>query len=87
MLDADIQEIESVAQGYIEHGIIPRKKIEDALHIAISTVFEIDALVSWNYRHLANLYKERKIVSRNMSEGYSHTLRICTPMEVMYEND
>ena len=86
-IEENIQEIMHLAQIYIEQEIIPRKKIEDALHIAISSIYEIDALVSWNYKHMANIYKERKIISMNINEGYLHTLRICTPMEVMYDNE
>lgn len=78
-------EIENLAYIYIEHKIIPERKIEDALHIAICTVMNIDILLSWNYKHLANINKESKIISTNITEGYSRTLRIITPIEVIYE--
>jgi predicted nucleic acid-binding protein len=80
-------EIEALAEHYLEKGILPRKSLFDALHIAICTFHEIDALISWNYKHMANIHRERKITSLNLNEGYLHTLRICTPMEVMDEND
>ena len=70
---------------YIEHKIIPERKIENALHIAICTVMNIDILLSWNYKHLANINKESKIISANITEGYSRALRIITPIEVIYE--
>ena len=59
------------------------KKLEDALHIAISTILEMDVLLSWNYRHLANITKERKVQGVNIQEGYLKPLRITTPLEVM----
>ncbi|MBF0227672.1 MAG: PIN domain-containing protein [Desulfobacterales bacterium] len=79
------EEIEKLAYLYINKTIIPKKKIEDALHIAICSIFNIDILLSWNYRHMANVNKESKIMSVNISEGYNKQLKIITPMEVIYE--
>lgn len=42
----------------------------------------MDALVSWNNRHLANLPKMERINSVNLKEGYTKHLEIITPMEV-----
>jgi hypothetical protein len=78
-----VNDIHALAHMYLEQGIVPRSKLEDALHIAISTVYEMDVLLIWNYRHLANLTKERKVLSANIQEGYMKTLRITTPLEVM----
>jgi predicted nucleic acid-binding protein len=78
-----IAEIQHLAQRYIDQGIIPRKKLEDALHIAICTVNEMDVLLSWNFRHLANVSRERKVLGLNIQEGYMKALRIVTPLEVI----
>ena len=85
--DSNKEEIDSLAKGYIEKGILPPKSIADALHVAFSTFYEMDALISWNYKHLANINRERKIISLNITHGYNYTLRICSPMEVMDENN
>lgn len=81
------KEIESLTNLYIVHKIIPEKKLEDALHLAISTIFDIDIFLSWNYKHLANVNKERKIMSVNLLEGYTKSFKMVTPMEVVYEED
>lgn len=86
-IEERMNEIEELAKSYIEKRIIPDKKMEDALHIAICTVFEMDVLLSWNYKHLANVNKERLILSANLLEGYSRQFRMATPMEVMYEEE
>lgn len=88
-IDIDIfsKEIEKLVSLYFEYKIIPQKKLEDALHLAISTVYEIDVFLSWNYKHLANVNKERKIMSVNMLEGYTKAFKMVTPMEVIYEED
>lgn len=77
------KEVEEMADNYIADGVIPKKKIEDALHIAFATVYEIDILVSWNYEHLANIKKEERINSVNIKSGYTKPLRMITPLEVV----
>jgi len=84
-LDGQLDKIEDLARAYIATGVIPERKIDDALHVAICTVQEIDILLSWNYQHLANINKERLIQSVNLREGYTGQLRMATPLEVMYE--
>ncbi len=51
----NIKEIQALATLYLQKKIIPEKKIFDALHIAMSVINNIDYLVSWNYKHLANV--------------------------------
>jgi len=57
------------------------------LHIAISTVCNINYLVSWNYRHLANYGKEQKIKMLNWQQNDLQELGIITPLELLnYES-
>lgn len=58
---SDIDEIDRLAQQYLAQGAIPPKKVYDALHVACCVVEKIDYLVSWNYKHLANVNRERRI--------------------------
>ena len=81
------QEATDLSKEYISQKVIPEAKVEDALHVAISTVYEMDALVSWNNRHLANLRKMEKINGVNLKEGYTKHLEIITPMEVIADAD
>ena len=79
------EEAVDLSDKYLTQKAIPKKKVEDAKHIAITTINECDALISWNYKHLANMNKERKITVINLAEGYNYPLRLVTPMEVMGE--
>jgi len=81
------QEITDLSKEYISQGVIPKVKVEDALHVAISTVYEMDALISWNNKHLVNLLKMEKINRVNLKEGYTKYLEIITPMEVISDED
>lgn len=84
---ADMDEIERIAEKYLSAGAIPERKREDALHIAICTIFEFDILLSWNFRHLANIQKQVQINALNESMGYLKKLNFLTPLEVMYEDE
>lgn len=79
------EEILSLARMYVSEGIFPVNKIEDAIHAAVATVFEMDALISWNLKHLSNLKKMEMINGINMKEGYVKRLELITPMEVSDE--
>ena len=63
------------------------KKEDDALHIAYTTFYELDILLSWNYKHLANIFKKKKIQILNLEEGYNKPLDLITPMEVINEEN
>jgi hypothetical protein len=85
MLSSDL-EIERMADVYLARGVIPARKREDALHVAHATVRELDILLSWNFKHLANVRREGLIAAINQEEGYGHTLRLLSPLEVEDEN-
>jgi len=79
------EEIIRLARIYVSDKIFPVNKIEDAIHAAAATVFEMDALISWNLKHLSNLKKMEMINGINMKEGYVKRLELITPMEVSDE--
>lgn len=83
--DDNKEEIVALASRYIEEGAIPRRKEEDAQHVAYATLFEMDVLLSWNFKHLANVNREQKIVLVNMKAGYHYPLRLLAPLELIYE--
>jgi len=76
-------EVELLVAEYHRFGAIPVGQREDAIHVAICTVHEVDVLVSWNFKHLANVNRERRITAVNASLGYVYPLRITTPLEVL----
>ncbi|MCL2127587.1 MAG: hypothetical protein FWH38_04975 [Treponema sp.] len=78
-------EIAILSENYIKGGVIPQKKVADSLHIAYSTVFQIDILLSWNFQHLANISKEQRIIVLNRALGYNYPFRMANPLEVYFE--
>ena len=67
ILRNDVQVLENsdqannLAKLYCDKGAIPKSEFEDALHIAIATINEIDSLASWNFKHIVSINPIRKI--------------------------
>jgi len=76
------EETEALAQQYLRQGAIPKKSDEDARHVAIATIHHMDAVVSWNFRHLVNVRRIRRINIINEELGYRH-IQIVSPEEVV----
>jgi hypothetical protein len=76
-----------LASIYIGKRIIPEKKLDDSLHIAYSTFYEMDVLLSYNYKHLSNIFKKKRIMIVNLEEGYDKPLDLTTPMEVLKDDE
>lgn len=81
------KEANILATVYVNEKIILSKKVEDARHIAIATINNFDVLLSWNFKHLANINKKQKIKFINEKEGYHYPLDLLTPIQLIYEND
>jgi predicted nucleic acid-binding protein len=80
------EQIIELANKYVTEGALPVNKTEDAVHAAVATFFELDALISWNLKHLSNLKKMELINGINLKEGYTKRLQLITPMEVSDED-
>ena len=74
---------DDLAQAYLDAGVIPANKQNDARHVAIATVAGLEIVVSWNHRHLANERKRALFNAVNRLAGYERELLIHTPFEVM----
>jgi len=68
----------------IDERALPAQARDDAAHIAISTVHNIDYLLTWNCRHLDNAETKPVIRSICAVKGFICP-EICTPVELMGE--
>jgi predicted nucleic acid-binding protein len=84
--DWNILELDQAARSlsghYLSAGVIPQKYRDDAYHIAIATVNNQDAILSWNFQHIVKMKTKREVVAINLLEGY-RGIDIYTPMEVV----
>jgi hypothetical protein len=77
-------ETEELAQAYIDAGILPSKKRDDARHVAAATLGGADVVVSWNYRHLVRPSRAEQFCAINLVRGYNPLLEISTPSEILH---
>jgi hypothetical protein len=71
-----------LARRYLAEGILPANMLADAQHIAMATISQVDALVSWNFRHMVNLPRIHRYHEVNAKLGYP-TIEIRSPREVL----
>lgn len=74
----------TLAEACIQHGVLTVGHLEDAKHVAVATVAEVDALVSWNYRHLVNRRRREAFNGVNAVLGF-RPIDIVSPPEVFDE--
>jgi predicted nucleic acid-binding protein len=72
----------ALAEAYIKEKVVGDTHINDCLHIALATINHVDILVSWNFKHIVNIYRIRGYNSVNMKLGYK-TLEIRSPKEIV----
>lgn len=76
------EESRKLADNYINEKAVSNRYYEDALHIAIATINQVNVLASWNFKHIVNLDRIRMYNSVNLKNGYS-ILEIRTPREIL----
>ena len=77
-----IDEAVHLAETYINEGALTTKSFNDALHIALATLYNADVLASWNFKHFVNLNRIRLYNSINLKLGY-RMIEIRTPREIL----
>ncbi len=75
------EEIRDLARVYIEKGIFPERYVDDALHVAVTSFYEISYLVSWNFEHLVKV-KTRKLVNLVNILERLREIEIVSPQEL-----
>ncbi|MDR4497902.1 MAG: PIN domain-containing protein [Candidatus Scalindua sp.] len=74
-------EVEELAEKYIAANFVPAKYEADAIHIAFAVSYNLDVVVSWNFRHIVRLKTRLAVNGINKIEGYKE-IEICSPEEV-----
>ncbi|WP_417914141.1 type II toxin-antitoxin system VapC family toxin [Candidatus Electronema sp. JM] len=77
---------EELAVILLQKKAVPHNSPEDALHIAIAAVNEIDFILTWNFKHINNPFMRDKIRLTVESTGYKCPV-ICSPEELLGEDD
>ena len=77
-------EVRSFAKKLLARGALPKTAADDALHIALAVIHNIDYLLTWNCRHIDNAQTKPVIRGLCHEMGYRFP-EICTPEELMGE--
>lgn len=79
-------DILALATKYVHEEVVGVTSFDDCIHIATATIHRADILVSWNFKHIVNVYRIRGYNSINIRMNYP-SLEIRSPKEIVdYEN-
>ncbi|WP_159791017.1 type II toxin-antitoxin system VapC family toxin [Sodalinema gerasimenkoae] len=81
LLDLD-QSVLNLAEQFLERSSLPAKADIDAIHIAAATIHNMDYLLTWNCKHIANAQIQRKLAEISLDFGYELPI-LCTPYELL----
>ena len=79
-----VEDINQIVKVYIKNKLMPETDLGDATHLAYSSFYKIDVLLTWNCSHLANVNKKGHIKNINQSLGL-FVPEITTPLELRSE--
>ena len=66
---------------YIDKRIFPAKYIDDAIHVAVTSLNNIGILLSWNFSHMVKV-KTRRMVALVNAEKSLLPVEIISPPEL-----
>ena len=71
----------SLADRVLGSGLVPQQAAADALHVAVAALNNMDYLLTWNCKHLANAAIRRSLEQVVKEAGFCCPV-ICTPEEL-----
>jgi len=74
--------VERLAKNYIEDNVLSQKHYNDCLHLAYATIYECDALVSWNFKHLVRTSTNKGVRVVNSTNQYKE-IGIVSPDKLL----
>jgi predicted nucleic acid-binding protein len=81
------EEAIKLADTYIDEKVVGKTSLADCRHIALATIYKVDVLASWNFKHIVNLDKIKGYNSVNLRLGFS-MIEIRSPKDLVnYGND
>ncbi len=79
-------DVRDIARIYVERLLMPQDADGDALHLAVTSFYGLDVLLTWNCNHLANPNKFGHIETINRELGLKVPL-LTTPLNYLSEDD
>jgi len=80
LLDIQHPDVKILADDLIASHLLPEKALADARHVAVSAVFGVDYLLTWNCKHIANAETLPRLYTMLRNSGFEPPL-VVTPEE------
>lgn len=81
-VDGYIDEVRDLAKVLLKAHAIPETEPTDAQHVATATIYQMDVLLTWNCKHMANPVALPKTIATITKAGYSSPV-IITPEDFL----
>lgn len=75
-----------LADKYLAEKVVGRTSADDCRHIATATINKVDILVSWNFKHIVNVFRIRGYNAVNLRYGHMQ-LDIRSPKEIVNDGE
>jgi len=75
-----------LARTLVTSGLVPAIASPDAVHIALASVHQIDFLVTWNFKHIANPHTTERMRTRINDSGFRMPV-MCSPEELLNDDE
>ncbi|MCL1793933.1 MAG: type II toxin-antitoxin system VapC family toxin [Oscillospiraceae bacterium] len=82
----ETDEINNLADEYVNSGVLPKKSTDDCLHMAYAVVTNCDIIISWNFKHLVNYRTINKVKVVNTVNHYKE-ISIISPTMLLEGGD
>ena len=80
------EEAFDLASQYIDEKVVGHTSFDDCVHIATATLNKVDFLVSWNFKHIVNVFRIRGYNAINVKNGLIQ-LDIRSPKEIVRDDE
>ena len=78
------EEAQALTKQILSSGLLPAAADRDSAHIALATVHEMEVLLTWNCRHIANAAIQARLLQLAGKAGFTLPV-LCTPEELTGE--
>jgi len=77
----ETDECRAFACVLVEKEAFTPRFLDDARHVAVAVLNDLDAVISWNFRHLVNPVRRRAVQAACLLEGHKQ-IDIVSPFEI-----
>jgi len=79
-------EVTALANRYMDEGLFPKRYRDDAIHVALASVYSCNVVVSWNFKHMVKIKTILGVNGINKLMGYAD-IEIVTPEVIVGEEE